>query len=157
MALLGLLSRFGLTGLVNTGIGFAVIAVLDLGLGIDPRLANAAGYGVGMTVSFALNRVFVFRHAGAVRKTGPKYLVAVAAAFFLNQAVLMLASRTLGDSAVAHAAAQITAMGSYTAALFLLSYLWVFRPQRGAGREPARELTRSDKSPPPDLRKRADD
>ena len=108
-----------------------MIAGLDLGLGIDPRLANAAGYGVGMAVGYALNRIFVFRHAGAMRETGPKYLGAVAAAFLLNQAALMLASRALGEGAGAHAAAQIAAMGSYTAALFLLSYLWVFKPGDG--------------------------
>jgi putative flippase GtrA len=127
VGLLGLLSRFGLSGLINTGVGFAVIAGLDLGLGIDPRLANAAGYAVGMALGFGLNRVFVFRHAGPVRAAGPRYLAAVAAAFLLNQAVLALAGRALGDSAAGHAAAQIAAMSAYTAALFLLSYLWVFR------------------------------
>ena len=149
MALLGLLSRFGLTGLINTGIGFAVIAALDLGLGIDPRLANAAGYAVGMAVGFALNRAFVFRHAGAVRETGPKYLAAVAAAFLLNQAVLTLTGRALGDGAAAHAAAQVAAMGSYTAALFLLSYLWVFRHGRRADPAPEGGPAPPREHPPP--------
>ncbi|WP_372781594.1 GtrA family protein [Phenylobacterium sp.] len=123
----GQAARFGLAGLVSTGLGFAVIAALDAGLHVAPPLANAAGYLVGVPVGFALNRGFVFRHGGALGPTGLKYLAAVAAAFGLNQLVLRAAGAVLGPGAAPHLAAQLAGMATYTLATFLLGRYWVFR------------------------------
>ena len=41
----GLIARFGLVGLVNTAIGFAVVLLLDPILGVPPALANAVEEG----------------------------------------------------------------------------------------------------------------
>lgn len=128
----GLVSRFALAGAANTGIGFLVIAGLDLGLGLDPRLANAAGYLVGLGVGFGLNRAFVFRSAERATATGPRFLLAAAAAFALNQAMLMLAGHVLGAGGPARLAAQLLGMSAYTAAMFLACRLWVFRPRSAA-------------------------
>ena len=123
--------RYGLVGVLNTAIGYAVILALDLGLKLNPFLANAGGYAVGILVSFALSRGFVFRSRDTVRKAGPRYLVAVAAAFVLNQLVMGLTRGLLPDAPLGHAASQFAGMTSYTVALFLISYFWVF-PRRGA-------------------------
>lgn len=120
--------RFGLAGLANTAIGFAVIVALDPGLGVHPALANAAGYAVGMAVGFVLNRGFVFRSRTGVAASGARYALAAFVAFALNQGVLRAAGLALGAGAIQHIAAQLAAMGSYSVALFLLCRLWVFRP-----------------------------
>lgn len=125
--MLALLARFGLAGLVNTAVGFAVIAGLDVGLGVEPHLANAAGYAVGIAIGFVLNRGFVFRSGAGWRTTGPKYLAAILIAFALNQAVLFAAGSVLGVEPAMRLAAQLLAMASYTAAQFILFKLWVFR------------------------------
>lgn len=130
-ALAGAAVRYGLVGLLNTAIGYAVILALDLGLRLNPFLANAGGYAVGLLVSFALSRGFVFRSQDSVRKAGPRYLIAVAAAFALNQLVMGAARPLLPDEALGHAASQFAGMTSYTIALFLLSYFWVFPRRRG--------------------------
>ena len=124
--LLGQLSRFGLAGLVNTGVGLAVILALDLGLGVNPQAANAAGFAVGIATSFALSRGFVFRHRGAIGEAGARYVAATAAAFTLNQAVLAIAGWALDDGALARTASQLAAMASYTLTLFVLCRRWVF-------------------------------
>jgi len=122
------LVRFGLAGLVNTAVGFAVIVVLDPVLGLAPALANALGYLAGVGVGFALNRGFVFRSQGALRATGPRYAIAAACAFALNQGVLRGAGLLLGPSAAHRLLAQMTAMAVYSTTLFVLCRLWVFRP-----------------------------
>jgi putative flippase GtrA len=124
----GLVARFGGAGAVTTAVGLAVILALDVGLHVDRRLANAAGYLVGAGLSFFLQGRFVFRtDSGGPGRMG-RYLTAMLAAFAVNQAVLMLAGREFPATGVGHTLAQLVAMGSYTAVQFVLFRLWVFRP-----------------------------
>ena len=58
---LGRILRFGLVGLLNTAIGLGTIYVLQLGFGVDYRLANTAGYALGIVNSFVLNRIWTFK------------------------------------------------------------------------------------------------
>jgi putative flippase GtrA len=118
--------RYGLAGVVNTLVGFSIIVALDVGLGLDPHLANAVGYAVGICVSFALSKLFVFKARRTARSAPLRYVVAVAAAFALNQGVLTLARLVLPEAPLWRVAAQGSAAVSYTAALFLLSHFWVF-------------------------------
>jgi putative flippase GtrA len=127
--LLGLISRFGLTGLVNSGVGFATMAVLDVGLHMAPALANTIGYLVGIPVSFVLNRTFVFRHTQSAAETMPKYCASVALAFAMNQLVLHIAGAALGPGADQHLAAQLCGMATYTACNLLVCRYWVFPAQ----------------------------
>ena len=126
----GLLARFGVAGVVNTVVGLAVILLLDVGFGVDPNAANAAGYAVGICCSFALNRSFVFRHDGAVGNSATRYAVVVAFAFMLNQGVLVLAGLVLDEGSRGRVLAQLAAIVSYTATVFLLSRSWVFKDAR---------------------------
>jgi len=126
-ALAALVARFGLAGLVNTGIGFTVIASLDVGLHMSPPLANAAGYLVGMGVGFVLNRRFVFKSQSSARATAPRYIATVIAAFVLNQLILRGVGAALGPGTLPHLAAQLTAMAAYTLSVFLACRFWVFR------------------------------
>ncbi len=128
-ALIALLARFGLAGLINTGLGFAVIAGLDVGLHVSPPLANAAGYLVGMGVGFVLNRRFVFKSQTSARATAPRYISVVLAAFALNQLILRVAGAALGQGALPHLAAQLAGMAVYTVAVFTACRFWVFRAE----------------------------
>jgi putative flippase GtrA len=125
--------RYGLVGVLNSIVSLSLIAILDLGLHVRPDVANAAGYAVGVLLSFALAKSFVFRSTGKVAATGPRYLVAVAAGFALNQLILHAALRVLGPSPAAHAAAQLSGIGAYTAFVFLACQVWVFRGPNRAG------------------------
>jgi putative flippase GtrA len=124
----GLVARFGGAGLVTTAVGGAVIMALDVGMGVDRRLANAAGYLVGATLGLVLQKKFVFRQPAHARGATGRYVTVMLFAFALNQAVLTLAGSALPSDRLGHAAAQLLAMGAYTATQFALFRLWVFRP-----------------------------
>ena len=124
----GLVARFGLAGLVNTAVGFAVVVVLDPVLGVAPAIANAIGYAVGVAVGFVLNRGFVFRSREGVPASGARYAIAALGSFVLNQVVLRVAGAALGGGAAQHIEAQLSGMGVYSIALFLACRFWVFRP-----------------------------
>lgn len=126
--MLKLLLRYGLAGLLNTAIGYAVIATLDIGLGVDSHAANLAGYIVGAGVSYFLQRSFVFESNAAHGRSVPKYLAAALAAFLINQLVLNLGLQMIGDAKLGRAIAQLIAVASYSVTLLILLRLWVFRP-----------------------------
>jgi putative flippase GtrA len=118
--------RYGLVGLLNSALGFAIIAGLDIGLHLRPEIANAVGYGIGMLVGFALTKVFVFRNQDRAWSVGPRYGLVILAAFALNQLALRLALLALGSGALQHALAQLTGMVVYTGFAFIGCQLWVF-------------------------------
>jgi len=121
------LALYGAASVINTIVGFGVIALLDFGFRVDPHLANAAGYGVGVICAFVLNRLVVFRSSEKASRTGLRFLITVVAAFALNQLVLTGALALLGSAPLGRLAAQLLGMASYTAATFVLCQLWVFR------------------------------
>lgn len=125
--LVPLLSRYGAVGLLNTGVSLSIIMVLDRAFGASPAMANAAGFAVGIMCNFVLSRRFVFRSSSATRTTAPKYLVAVAAGFCLNQIALAEVRALLGDGTLNHLIAQVCGMASYTLSVFTLCRFWVFR------------------------------
>jgi putative flippase GtrA len=94
--------------------------------GLSGLAANAAGYAVGLVVSFTLNRHYVFGVRGAVSaREVLRFLAAFAFAYGVNVAVLLAAQSVLGaDSALA----QLPAIGAYVVIFFLLSQRFVFRP-----------------------------
>lgn len=123
--MLARLFRFALAGLANSAVGWAAIFA-GLWAGLSGFAANAAGFGVGLMLSFTLNRRFVFGVTGAVRgREVAKFLAAFAVAYGANVAVLHIAQSWLGaDSPWA----QLPAIGAYTVIFFILSQLFVFRP-----------------------------
>ncbi len=125
--MLARLLRFGLTGLANSAVGWAVIFG-GLWAGMSGLAANATGFGVGLVLSFTLNRRFVFGVTGAVQgREVARFLAAFAVAYGVNLAVLFAAQSVLGtDSALA----QVPAIGAYVVIFFLLSQFIVFKPAR---------------------------
>lgn len=124
--------RFGAVGMVNTAVGLGTIW-LAMALGAAPLPANALGYGLGLCVSFVLNRSWTFRRAGGARAgaglgEAGRFLAAFAIAWSLNLAVLWTLLRV---TEVSPYLLQIAAMATYTLAFFLLCRTWVFAPPRG--------------------------
>ena len=119
------LGRFLLTGFANSAVGWAVIFG-GLWAGMSGLAANAAGYAVGLVVSFTLNRHYVFGVRGAVSgREILRFLAAFAFAYGVNVAVLLAAQSVLGaDSALA----QLPAIAAYVVIFFILSQRFVFKP-----------------------------
>lgn len=127
--------RYGLAGVVNTLVGFSIIVALDVGLRLPAHLANAIGYAVGICVSFALSKLFVFRDRQTRPKAPVRYAVAVGVAFAVNQGVLSLARWLTPHGGLFDVAAQGAAVVSYTGTLFLLSHFWVFAHAPNSGKD----------------------
>jgi putative flippase GtrA len=127
---LGRIFRFGIVGVANTAVGCIIIYVLESGCGLDPLLANAGCFAVGIGLSFLFNRGFVFKTRSNSVRTFGRYGAAVVLAFGLNQ--LTLAALTRGWFVVAHPfLAQGIAFAVYSTTCFILFRLWVFpRPDR---------------------------
>jgi putative flippase GtrA len=125
-ALLGQALRYGIAGLANMALGYGVILTLEFGLHLSHLVANFCGYAAGFALGFVLSRSFVFGGASDSRKTGPKYLASVGAAYVLNLLVLETTRAVAPATDLAHAATQLVAMGAYSVTLFCLSRYWVF-------------------------------
>lgn len=124
--------RFGAVGMVNTAVGLGTIWGA-MALGAAPLPANAIGYGVGLCVSFLLNRAWTFRRAAAGRGGGTlgeagRFLAAFALAWSLNAGVVWALLRI---TAISPYLLQVAGMATYTITFFLLCRAWVFAAPRG--------------------------
>ncbi|BEP95510.1 hypothetical protein GmRootA79_38940 [Acidovorax sp. A79] len=115
------LVRFLGSGAVNTLLGFGIIFALMAG-GMDPLWANIAGYAVGFVIGFLLSRNFVFRSNGKFIGQSLRYLLSFTICFVLNLFVLRAALQHM-----AAIPAQVLASAAYTASMFLLARLWIYR------------------------------
>ena len=118
-------SRYLLVGLVNTMVGYGSILLFISAAGLSPFAANAAGFALGMTLSYFLNRHITFRSGRSHRQGIPAFISAVAACYALNLAALALVIRIAPGAP--GAVAQGIGVAVYTVSLFLVSRSFVFR------------------------------
>lgn len=127
-------SRFVAVGILNTGIGLAVIFAAKALLGWNDLAANAFGYAVGLCASFVLNRAWTFRDRGRVGPALLRFLIAFGLAYLVNLATVFGLRDVVGiDSYVAQAAGVVP----YTVLFFVASRAFVFlegRDQRARAR-----------------------
>ncbi len=114
--------RYGLTGMVNTGVGLAVILILHMGFGAGLLISNAAGYGVGLLIAFTLNRAWTFASNANVVSSGLKFAALVAVAFAVNMALIT----SLQAAAVPYVFAQISGVAAYSVLVFVGAKYVVF-------------------------------
>lgn len=119
------LGLFLLTGFANSAAGWAII-IGCLAVGMSGLTANLAGYGVGLVLSFTLNRRWVFGVRGVISGHELiRFLSAFLVAYGANVAVLLYAQSILGASSIL---AQLPAIATYVLIFFLLSKRFVFKP-----------------------------
>lgn len=124
--LIGQTLRFAAVGVVNTAIGLASIYALMFFFDAVPVLANAAGYAIGLSLGFALNRVWTFRSNRPVAHVLPKYFLLVALCYALNlAAVIAGTSHFAADPYLA----QLLGVVIYTVCMFIGCRWFVFAPR----------------------------
>ncbi len=111
-------------GLVNTAVGYAAILFASFVLGFSLYAANAFGYGVGLLISFTLNRRVTFGSRTAALPGLARFALAFVPCYGLNLLVLHLAVHSL---ALPEYLAQAAAITTYTIAFFALCRFFVFR------------------------------
>lgn len=117
-------ARYLMVGVVNTGIGYAIIFLCMYGIGLSPEISNAAGYGLGMVISYVLNRTFTFGSPPSTRGTKVRFAVVNGLSYLANLGMLILLVRTWG---IHEGLSQVLAGGVYVATSFLLNKHYVFR------------------------------
>jgi len=108
------LPRYLLIGVLNTLFGMTVIVGLHAGVGLNLTAANAIGYGLGLSLSYVLNRTWTFRHAGSAGKSVLLFAATVAFAFAINLAIIT----GLMAGGASYLVAQAMGVISYSAIVF---------------------------------------
>ena len=114
---------FCLVGLVNTAVGLSVIFFLKGALGVSDVPANLVGYGVGISVSFLLNKRFTFGHEGVFVATALKFAAVTLIAYGANLATVLCSMEAGINSYIAQALGNVP----YAAIGFIGSRYFVFR------------------------------
>jgi putative flippase GtrA len=114
--------KFVAVGVVNTAAGLATVFAADRWLGAKAYVANAAGLAVGIVIGYQLNRLWTFRGSRGGTNAPLRYLVAFAAAYAINLAILRLAL----DADLPALPAQGAALAAYSLVFFLLCRVIVF-------------------------------
>jgi putative flippase GtrA len=117
-------SRYSLVGLLNTLTTLLVIYGFKAGFGTGDYWANAAGYGVGLIMSFFLNRAYTFGHDGALSRAAVKFLIAFAICYGIN---LALVAVLVDGAGVNGYLAQPCGMVCFTISFYILLRTQVFR------------------------------
>ena len=123
------LVRFGLVGLANTATS-AIVIFAAIHLGAGDYLANAAGYAVGLCLSFVLNRGWTFGVTGRVRLSELMRFGAVVGLSYLVNVTVLSIMRDNGfrESVIGQGAAMV----AYSVCFYLLSRRYVFHGRAGA-------------------------
>lgn len=116
--------RYTCVGVINTLLGLAVIYAAKWSWGVDDAWANAIGYATGISIGFALNRRWTFRHNGRVGSSLPRYIAAVGIGYLLNLATVLV---LIDVFAVNSYIAQGIGVIPYVLFVFLASRHFVFR------------------------------
>ena len=120
--------RFLATGVLNTAVGLSIIGICWHVLGLSEVASNAIGYGVGLCVSFWLNRHWTFRSRRSMRSAVPRFFGVFVVAYLANLATLLVLLRVVD---VRMEFATVLATVPYTIVFYLGSRWFVF-PARDA-------------------------
>lgn len=109
------IGRFAASGVANTAIGLSVILALHEWAGMGLIAANVLGYGIGLGLSFTLNRRWTFDHRGPVAASACRFGAVVLAGFCTN----LLITYALIGAGLAYAVAQAGGVVSYSILTFI--------------------------------------
>ncbi len=142
--------RYLIVGLFNTGLDLLLFTALAVAVGLPPVIANVVSTIVVMTISFFLNRAWVFRAEGAGLRAYVAFVAVTLFSGLVVQSLVILGVLGLADVVVpdlshdiAAPLAKVAAMGVGMVSNFL-GYRWVF----GAAGTPDRP--RADRPDPVD-------
>jgi putative flippase GtrA len=76
--------KFLTVGIVNTAVGLLIIYVCKFVFNMDDVPANAFGYGIGIALSFSLNKDWTFGYKGPTAQAIFRFAVIFAFAYGLN-------------------------------------------------------------------------
>ncbi len=120
-------TKYLLTGVLNTVLTMGAVLLLNVVLGLDFRLANGIGYLIGLANSFFWSRLWIFSRYGSVADQARKFLVVAAVCYFIQFGVLVLAVEVFHWNVVL---SQLMSLLIYTVLGFVLNRAFVFGGRR---------------------------
>lgn len=121
--------KFAGVGVINTLLCLAVIFALKSIAGFGDVPANVAGYAVGLSCSFLLNRRWTFAHNDHPLPALLRFLLVFLVSYLLNLATVLAAIHLGCNDYLAH----ITGMPLYSIVFYFGCRYFVF-PRSGQGR-----------------------
>ena len=121
-------ARYAIVGLASNVIGYAIYLLLTI-IGLGPKIAMTLLYGVGVLQTFAFNKKWSFRFAGASTPALVRYATAYALGYVINLLALMLLVDRAG---MPHQLVQGVMILVVAIMLFLAQRYWVFRQASGS-------------------------
>ena len=117
-------ARYLSVGVLNSLIGYSVIyGTMYLGE-VDPSWANALGYGVGLIVSYTMNRRWTFKSDSAVPSSAIRFLAVVGVSYVANLLTVLALINSAGFNPYL---AQAAGLVPYTMIGYLGSRFIAFR------------------------------
>lgn len=116
--------KFGIVGVSNTVLAFAVYTVLLKVFGVWYLAASALGFAAGATNGFLLNRRWTFREHVGDALTPVRWAVVQTCGLGINEALLYL---FVHDGRLDELLAQVCASAVVTITTFLVNRAWTFR------------------------------
>jgi putative flippase GtrA len=121
-------AKFGIVGISNTLLAFAVYTLLLKAFGLWYLAASAIGFGVGMVNSFLLNRRWTFRGHVGDALTPVRWAVVQCSGLGVNEGLLYLSVDAAHvDKLLAQALVQVVV----TISTFAANRAWTFRMHSG--------------------------
>jgi len=128
--LAGQFGRFGVVGILATGVHAGVVVALVELAGLDPVTANFPAFATAVLVSYAGNRLWTFGAAGRHRVLLPRFAAVAVAGFLLNHLLLSLMVDRFG---IDYRQALPVVVLVVPLLSFLLNRIWVFGAPRSGG------------------------
>jgi putative flippase GtrA len=132
--------RFVLVGLANTATAVTIIFAVKLLAGVGDVAANAAGYTVGLAVSFVLNKRWTFGFGGDRLASLLRFLTVFAVAYGANLAIVMSCIKLLNLNSFW---SQTLGIPAYTLVFYAGSRWYAFPAARGGGNGSAQPCPRT--------------
>lgn|SRR5437868_170488 len=118
--------KFGVVGISNTLITFAVYGLLLKVFGVPYLIASAIGFIAGATNGFLLNRRWTFRGHVGDALTPVRWAIVQTSGLGINEGLLYL---FVHDAGLDKLLAQVFATAVVTVTTFLANRAWTFRTQ----------------------------
>jgi putative flippase GtrA len=115
--------KFGIVGLLNTGVDFAVFTVLTL-WDVPLLIAQCISYACGVLNSFIMNRTWTFQHRGQYTRQLIKFIAVNLLTLLITYGLLVFFNQYVGWTMLF---SKLIATGMSLIVNFAGSRLWVFR------------------------------
>lgn len=129
----GAFIRYVLVGLVNAGLDLGLFTVLAVVVNVPPLLAHVISTSITLSVSYVLNRAYVFRTRRSVQATVAQFVAVTLFSALVVQSAVIWAILSLGEVVAPGVSseriaplAKVCAMGAGIATNYF-GYRWLFR------------------------------